>query len=234
MKFFKMIILAIFTTMLFIGCEKDIAPKVDNSKKMTVTSIEEKKEEKNYHYSMEIPQIINAESEDINYFNMTMKEDARSIIDSMSGSGEEGEYEGGWISYQVHPNSFDVLSITVVTGVHYTGAAHPLHSIDAYVISNRSKKLLTKNDIFTEDDMEYFNMLINDKIRENKEVYNYMGDKVMLFNDAVADIGNAAVYFEGDDIVFLFAIYDISPYSSGNPVFKFNKSKVKKHIHIED
>ncbi|WP_291259571.1 DUF3298 domain-containing protein [Fusobacterium sp.] len=41
---------------------------------------------------------------------------------------------------------------------------------------------------------------------------------------------NAVVYFDSNNVVFVFREYDLSPYSSGMPVFKFNKKDIKRYL----
>ncbi len=73
-------------------------------------------------------------------------------------------------------------------------------------------------------------MKINDIIKSGAKVYNTKGGQVIFFDNAEANINNAVLSFEGDNIVFTFLEYDLSPYSSGMPVFKFNKKEVKKYF----
>ena len=41
------------------------------------------------------------------------------------------------------------------------------------------------------------------------------------------------MYFEGNSVVFLYPHYEIAPYSSGMPIFKFDKKDIKKFVKIK-
>ena len=75
-------------------------------------------------------------------------------------------------------------------------------------------------------------MRINDMIKNKDRVLNTQGVEVIFFDNAEADINNAILSFEGDYIVFTFTEYDLTAYSSGMPVFKFNKKDIKKYLNF--
>ena len=207
--------------------EKPRLPKI-----MEVSSITQKKQTQFSDYNITIPQIINFDTEDIEYFNLTMKENMRNIIDNMATSNEDGEYESADMTYHVKNNSFNVMSIMLTTNLYPIGGAHPLHEIDAYNLNKKTGALITNDKLLEDDDVDYFNMLINDQISNKKTVYNTKGEECFLFNDIEANVKDAIIYFEGDNIVFVFKEYYMAPYSSGMPMFKFNKDNIKKNIHL--
>lgn len=188
-------------------------------------------EKKMYKYELKIPQIENEKSEDISYFNVTMKEEVRYILENLSVEENDGKIKDAHISYEKHENSFGILSISTLTSV-YTGGAHFINKLESYNINLKDNSILTFDKIFDEDALEYFNMKINDLIRDKERVVNTQGKEVIFFENAEADIRNANLYFEGDKIVFVFSEYDLSPYSSGMPKFTFDKKEIKKYLKL--
>lgn len=182
-----------------------------------------------YNYSITIPQIKDEKTEDISYFNMTMQENMRYIVENLSTSKDDGGIQEANMNYEVKENNFDILSIVILTST-YTGGAHGANNLEAYNIYLKDSTLISFDKIFNEEAEEFFNMSINDTIRNKEKVLNTRGKEVIFFENAEADIKNATMYFEGDNIVFVFSEYDLSPYSSGMPVFKFNKKLVKKYM----
>ena len=177
-KFFYILALslAIFVT----GCEKGTTL---SSSSVEVVSSNSKNKGEFYSYDINIPQIKDETSEDFTYFNLTMQENMRYIIENLSGKKDDGGIQ------------------------------------EAYKI-------------FKDEAIEYFNMRINDMIKNKDRVLNTQGVEVIFFDNAEADINNAILSFEGDYIVFTFTEYDLTPYSSGMPVFKFNKKDIKKYLNF--
>lgn len=226
MKKLKSFFILFAVIFLFTAC--------DNGKKQqegikSVEEIQYNETAKKYKYNIVIPQINNIESEDITYFNLTMQEHARLIIDSLLGVTEEMEvstpYEAD-VSFEVKENSFGILSIILKTYT-YEGGAHGNTFWDSYNIKLKNHTLLNFDAIFKENARDYFNMKINDLIENKKKVVNTAGDEVVFFENVEVNIDNAVMYFEGDNVVFVFPLYELAPYSSGMPVFKFNKKELK-------
>lgn len=209
----------------------------DNGKKQqeTIKSVEKleyNEAVQKYKYNIVIPQINNIESEDISYFNLTMQEQARLIIDSLQGVTEEIEVSAPYeadISFETKENSFGILSIILKTYT-YEGGAHGNTIWDTYNIELKNYSLLNFDNVFNENAKSYFNMKINDLITNKKKVVNTSGDEVIFFENAEVNIESAAMYFEGDNVVFVFPLYELAPYSSGMPVFKFNKKELKNYL----
>lgn len=221
-------VLAISLITLFGGCGKE---NISPSTKIEVISSDTKSEGEFYKYDIKIPQIKDEKSEDFTYFNLTMQENMRYIIENLSAKKDDGGIQEAYISFTNNENSFGVLSITVLTNI-YTGGAHFINSLEGYNLSLKDKTILSLDRIFTEDAIEYFNLRINDMIKNKDKVLNTQGREVIFFDNAEADINNAVISFVGDYVVFTFSEYDLSPYSSGMPVFKFNKKDIKKYLKI--
>lgn len=225
-KFFY--ILALFLAMFVTGCEKGTTL---SSSSVEVVSSNSKNKGEFYSYDINIPQIKDESSEDFTYFNLTMQENMRYIIENLSGKKDDGGIQEAYISFKNNENSFGILSISILTNI-YTGGAHFINSLESYNFNLKDKTILSLDKIFKDEAIEYFNMRINDMIKNKDRVLNTQGAEVIFFDNAEADINNAILSFEGDYIVFTFTEYDLTPYSSGMPVFKFNKKDIKKYLNF--
>lgn len=157
------------------------------------------------------------------------------------GSADAGTKEApveAKMSYEIKENNFNILSI-VVTTYTYQGGAHGITSIESYNINRKDYSLLNYDMIFDENAEDYFNMRMNDIItasRENngsRKALNTDGKEVLFFDNAESNVKNTVMYFDGDNVVFLYPHYEIAPYSSGMPVFKFDKKDIKKYVKIK-
>lgn len=235
MKSFLGLLLLVF---LFISCENGKTAVKDNS---NVEKLEYKENKEKYTYDIVIPQIKGIDNEDISYLNLSLQESARIIIENIAASAETASSETpaeAIMSYELKENNFNILSI-VVTSYIYQGGAHGTTTVETYNINKKDYSLLNYDVIFDENAEEYFNMKMNDIINVSKEnngsrkALNTEGKEVLFFENAEANVKNTVMYFEGDNVVFLYSHYEIAPYSSGMPVFKFDKKDIKKYIKIK-
>lgn len=238
MKSIKLFIATACMALFFVGCnetkveEKTVENKIEEkaSNKLKVEMLKYNEKNDFAQYDIVLPQIANVDSEDISYFNDNMKESLRYIVENMSTSNEDTLIKTADITYANYPNTFGVLSIEISASLS-NGGAHPENVIDTYNINLKDNTLLSFGKVFNEDDVNYFNMLINDRIKAGK-VKNTQGKEVALFSNVEADIRNAGFYFEGDSVAFVFQQYVLGPYASGMPVFKFNRSEIKDHLQL--
>lgn len=228
MKRLKQIILLLII-LLFGGCfNNEELPKIEKIDKMEYKQIT-----KNYKYNIVIPQILNVQSEDISYFNLSLQENARLIIDeilemSLGGENPTRPYEAN-MSYEVKENDFGIVSIIVRTSI-YTGGAHGNSNIETYNIDKKELKLISFDNFFDENAKSYFEMKINDIIENKEKVFNIDGDEVIFYENTDVNLNTASMYFDEKNINFIFPLYEIAPYSSGIPVFKFKKEDIKKYM----
>lgn len=202
----------------------------DTNNNLRVNSLDYKSEENAIaKYELKIPQIEDEKSEDITYFNATMKEEMRYILENLSTNENDGKIQDAYVNFEEHKNNFGVLSVTILSSV-YTGGSHSTNSFESYNINLKNNSILTFDKLFTEEAKDYLNMKINDMIRNREKVLNTNGDEVIFFDNCEVNIENAVVYFDSNNVVFVFREYDLSPYSSGMPVFKFNKKDIKRYL----
>ncbi|MCF2672650.1 MAG: PdaC/SigV domain-containing protein [Fusobacterium varium] len=235
MKSFFGLLLLVF---LFISCENGKSTVKDNS---NVEKLEYKENNEKYNYDVVIPQIKGVENEDISYLNLSLQESARIIIENLVGSADIGTKEApieAKMNYEIKENDFNILSL-VITSYVYQGGAHGITTVETYNISKKNYSLLNYDVIFDENAEEYFNMKMNDIINKSKEnngsryALNTEGKEVLFFENAEANVKNTSMYFEGNSVVFLYPHYEIAPYSSGMPIFKFDKKDIKKFVKIK-
>lgn len=221
-------ILSLSLIFLIISCDKESKPNNLNIELVSSTS---SGQDKFYKYDLTIPQIKNDQSEDFTYFNLTMQENMRYVLENLSEKKDDGGIQSACITFKNNENNFGVLSITILTSI-YTGGAHSKNILESYNFNLKDKSILSSDKIFKEEANEYFNMKINDMIKNHVTVFNTQGKEVIFFDNAEANIDNSIVSFEGDNIIFTFSEYDLAPYSSGMPVFKFNKKEIKKYLNF--
>ena len=226
MKRLKGIILLLILLFTACGVEKE------KGKEKEIEKLEYKGATNSYKYNLVIPQILNLQSEDISYFNLSLQENARLIIDELLESTEDLKqstpYEAE-MSYEIKENSFGVTSI-VVKRYTYTGGAHGNTTLETYNLLDKDLKLINFESFFNDNAQSYFEMKINDAIENKERVKNINGEEVIFFENPEVNIKNAVIYFEGDSVKFVFPLYDLAPYSSGMPVFKFSKDEIKKYM----
>ena len=226
MKRLKGIILLLILLFTACGVEKE------KGKEKEIEKLEYKGATNSYKYNLVIPQILNLQSEDISYFNLSLQENARLIIDELLESTEDLKqstpYEAE-MSYEIKENSFGVTSI-VVEKYTYTGGAHGNTTLETYNIGDKDLKLINFESFFNDNAQSYFEMKINDAIENKERVKNINGEEVIFFENPEVNIKNAVIYFEGDSVKFVFPLYDLAPYSSGMPIFKFSKDEIKKYM----
>ena len=214
--------------LLFAAC----GVEKEKEKEKEIEKLEYKGATNNYKYNLVIPQILNVQSEDISYFNLSLQENARLIIDELLESTGEIKpsvpYEAE-MSYEVKENDFGITSI-VVKRYTYTGGAHGNTTLETYNLLDKDLKLINFESFFNDNAQSYFEMKINDAIENKERVKNIIGEEVIFFENPEVNIKNAVIYFEGDSVKFVFPLYDLAPYSSGMPVFKFSKDGIKKYI----
>lgn len=218
----------ILLILLFTAC----GIEKEKGKEKEIEKLEYKGATNNYKYNLVIPQISNVQSEDISYFNLSLQENARLIIDELLESTEDLKqstpYEAE-MSYEVKENSFGITSILLKIYT-YTGGAHGNTTLETYNLLDKDLKLINFESFFNDNAQSYFEMKINDAIENKKRVKNSNGEEVIFFENPEVNIKNAVMYFEGEDVKFVFPLYDLAPYSSGMPVFKFSKDEIKKYM----
>ena len=92
-----------------------------------------------------------------------------------------------------------------------------------YNIDSLNGKILTFDDIFIRSAKQSFEKGILQIVKNNKSG-KYLSDIESI------NLDDAIMYFDGDYIVFKFQQYMISPRSSRNPAFRYNKETVKSFI----
>ena len=125
----------------------------EKEKEKEIEKLEYKGATNNYKYNLVIPQILNVQSEDISYFNLSLQENARLIIDELLESTGEIKpsvpYEAE-MSYEVKENDFGITSI-VVKRYTYTGGAHGNTTLETYNLLDKDLKLINFESFFDDN-----------------------------------------------------------------------------------
>lgn len=237
MRLNKKIVLTLCLGLLVLSCGKESKVKEQEIKQeQTINEIDFKIEDVRnrkkgnfYTFDISLPQITNEVTKDITYFNLNMKEKEKNILNNIAKSKDSEGIQEAKLWYEIKENSFDILSV-VINSYIYEGGAHGVTEITSMNISKKDGLLVDYRRMFNQDATQFFNRAINDKIDKKEKVLNLNGDEFIFFRDAEADVKDATMYFEGDNVVFVFQQYILGPYSSGIPVFKFNKAEISKYM----
>lgn len=192
-----------------------------------VGSIKKEKNSKEFNYSITLPQ-FKFNGKPMKDLNGAFTNEVLTAVRKVTAEGEELKNAGSAakaenvIDFKEYKNSFGVTSI-VTDNYTYTGGANGMTVLSSYNIDNSNGKILTFDDIFIRSAKQSFEKGILQIVKNNKSG-RYLNDIESI------NLDDAVMYFDGDYIVFKFQQYIISPRSSGNPTFRYNKETVKPFI----
>ncbi|MDR2008450.1 MAG: RsiV family protein [Alphaproteobacteria bacterium] len=105
----------------------------------------------------------------------------------------------------------------------YLGGAHGNYLLRTTTFNTENGLILRLSDIFTTEGLAFIINDINQQIKQDTEE--------QFFKDAeVVNLDNVDFYFDGNQIVFIFQRYDISPYSSGMPSFSYDVRRLQEQL----
>ena len=192
-----------------------------------VGSIKKEKNSKEFNYSITLPQ-FKFNGKPMKDLNGAFTNEVLTAVRKVTAEGEELKNAGSAakaenvIDFKEYKNSFGVTSV-VTDNYTYTGGANGMTVLSSYNIDNSNGKILTFDDIFIRSAKQSFEKGILQIVKNNKSG-RYLNDIESI------NLDDAVMYFDGDYIVFKFQQYIISPHSSGNPTFRYNKETVKSFI----
>ena len=192
-----------------------------------VGSIKKEKNSKEFNYSITLPQ-FKFNGKPMKDLNGAFTNEVLTAVRKVTAEGEELKNAGSAakaenvIDFKEYKNSFGVTSV-VTDNYTYTGGANGMTVLSSYNIDNSNGKILTFDDIFIRSAKQSFEKGILQIVKNNKSG-KYLSDIESI------NLDDAVMYFDGDYIVFKFQQYIISPRSSGNPTFRYNKETVKSFI----
>ena len=192
-----------------------------------VGSIKKEKNSKEFNYSITLPQ-FKFNGKPMKDLNGAFTNEVLTAVRKVTAEGEELKNAGSAakaenvIDFKEYKNSFGVTSV-VTDNYTYTGGANGMTVLSSYNIDNSNGKILTFDDIFIRSTKQSFEKGILQIVKNNKSG-RYLNDIESI------NLDDAVMYFDGDYIVFKFQQYIISPRSSGNPTFRYNKETVKSFI----
>jgi len=121
--------------------------------------------------------------------------------------------------FEVEKNTDSILSLKM-RYYNYSGGAHGFYDDIAYNIDIRSGKFLELSDLFLEQ--SNYKDILNNEIKsqiKSLESENKENLGIYQFNTIKE---NQKYYFNGNNIVLYFDLYDIAPYAAGIPEFTIN------------
>lgn len=192
-----------------------------------VDSIKKEKNAKDFSYSITLPQ-FKFNGKPMQDLNGAFTNEILTAVRKVTAEGEELKNAGSAakaenvINFKEYKNSFGVTSV-VTDNYTYTGGANGMTVLSSYNIDSSNGKILTFDDVFIRSAKQSFEKGILQIVKNNKSG-KYLSDIESI------NLDDAVMYFDGDYIVFKFQQYMISPHSSGNPAFRYNKDVVKPFI----
>lgn len=125
--------------------------------------------------------------------------------------------------------SGNILSVYLHT-YYYSGGAHPINWINSITINTLTGEIYSFMDLFSDsiNAAKLIEEKIIAKIEENPQPF------FAEYKETIKDKnGDFNFYFDGDELVVYFDIYDIAPYSSGTSYFVFKANEIKKVLKTE-
>lgn len=202
------------------------------AKDITVDKLSFEKKSDTFSYNITVPQIKGTGNKNIEELNEELASDAKALIASIE-KGEEDTPEFYEEGFETFDNSFGVTSILMGSYGISKGDANGYGASQSINVKNKDGKLITFDDVFTKEGEAYLNEQLNTMVQGNSDrvVLNSNGDKVtVFFDEPEINIRNASMYFELDDICFLFEEYELTPNSEGKPVIRFPKTEIQSFL----
>lgn len=197
---------------------------------ISIRSIEFKKSGENYLYEVDVP---NIKSDNIKYQNSFNKEienlKNKTIQDVLKITKENEEFNIQSqlvMKYEDYKSEIGITSIILET-YEYTGGAHGMTNLKVFNLNSKSGEDIKIEKIMKLEGLKYLQEQIQKEIQEN--LIGPLEERI-YFPDAKVDIRNANIYFDGEFVVIIFNLYDIAPYSSGIPTFKYSLESVKQYL----
>ena len=100
-------------------------------------------------------------------------------------------------------------------------------NLKVFNLNSKSGEDIKIEKIMKLEGLKYLQEQIQKEIQEN--LIGPLEERI-YFPDAKVDIRNANIYFDGEFVVIIFNLYDIAPYSSGMPTFKYSLESVKQYL----
>lgn len=189
--------------------------------------IKKEKSTKDYNYDITLPQ-FKFNGKEMKDLNGAFTNEILTAVRKVTAEGEELKKAGATvkaenvINFKEYKNNFGVTSV-VTNNYSYSGGANGMNVLNSYNIDNSNGKILTFDDVFIRSAKQSFEKGILQIVKNNKSG-KYLKDIESI------NLDDAVMYFDEDYIVFKFQQYIISPRSSGNPAFRYNKEAVKSFI----
>lgn len=202
------------------------------AKDISVDKLSFEKKSDAFSYNITVPQVKGSDNKNIEELNKELADDAESLAASIE-KGEEDIPEFYEEGFETFDNSFGITSILMGSYGISKGDANGYGTSQSINIRNKDGKLVTFDDIFTKEGEAYLNEQVNTAVQGNSDkiILNSNGDKVTIFfDDPEIDIRSASMYFELDDVCFMFETYELTPHSEGKPIFRFPKAEIQKFL----
>lgn len=145
------------------------------------------------------------------------------MLSALSFSLEDKTYNiDNKYSITEYSNTFNFNSMLLKINYNNKDLAHPYTELVGINIDNVDKENVKLYDLFDEATMVILTNIIKKDLLENRAV-NMNGERFIPYTeDLNVDLYKAQFVFDGEDLVIIFQLYELGPYSSGIPVFRFS------------
>lgn len=209
--------------------------KVNNYKNVIVNNKELKESSKTLDFDLIYPEVKLDDEHVQNKINIMIKQEIYGFKKSIEDIHKE--------SVSMHPTAFkysassnfnyeivdNILSIKVNL-TQFTGGAHPMVFIRTYNFDLNNGNALKISDIFNKEGNIIYKNKIDDiilnKMKETPD--NYFVDEFKGIDE------NIQFYLNKDNIIIVFQLYEIAPYTAGIPEFKIPYSEFKDNLKINN
>lgn len=191
---------------------------------LIIDEISWKRATSQYECDITIPQIQGIDTPDVAGLNADILAHAEKLLSYIPTDMPEKDKNSAPytydISYRINKGTDNILDI-IISSYTYTGGAHGMAYDTSYHLYTLNGKELGFFDIFRSGAQEYFESKILAQMAQEPDNY---------FEDAKPDVVAANFYFDKGDVVFVFGLYEIAPYVSGMPEFRFSRDEIQKWL----
>jgi hypothetical protein len=151
--------------------------------------------------------------------NLFFEENYKEAKDNFVNNNLDGVKFEANTDFEVEKNTDSILSLKM-RYYNYSGGAHGFYDDIAYNIDIRSGKFLELSDLFLEQ--SNYKDIINNEIKSQIKSLESMNKEIVGIYQFNTIKENQKYYFNGNNIVLYFDLYDIAPYAAGIPEFTIN------------
>lgn len=194
---------------------------------VTLKDIQYKQKMKSYSYQIDIPKMIDGEKKYRDIFNNKMLEIKKGKVGAID---KDIKAIGDYINdatfrpydyktdFKVYNTNMGLQSI-VFTNYKYTGGAHGSTELSVYTINEKTGEFVDILKFFQQPERKVLIEKIKREMLKDKDKFSDESIKNLTLN-------GTTIYFDKDEVVVVYGLYQIAPYSVGMPTFRFKANEI--------